>query len=614
MSKKILFIENDAAFAADVARALEQTGFDVRVTGDGKEGLELAREWGPTAIVLGVELPGMSGYLVCQKLRKDDALKGIPLVLTSAEATADTFEKHRALKVRADAYHLKPYAPEALVDSLGALVGLPDAAGEEELVSLEEEIGLEVLPTDEADGALPDLDLGALPDEPAATAAPDETLSLLDDAFDGLTAPEPRRAAPPALELDLDGDRPLGDDVFETAALPLDDAPVASPGADVALDAETEAALGALGDEPAGMGADAELDLERALGEIRPPEADPDFSAELADPGAELDRELEAVRPPLRGASADLLRAAGIRLLDDAPPAPAAAVTLMPRAPDAAPALAVERLERELRDAQQALADGRSGASGRDAELRQARAHADDASRRAEDAIRRGDDAARRAEAAESALSDKDVELAALRAKADASVAQARRLEAELKTAREEARRAADGARSVEAELEALRERLTEADRRAADAEARAEEAAARADDAAEDARRKGEELAALEATTARADALERELDELRTELVVARGEADGARGEIEKRTAEVRKRIAELEAANAKHEERVLKAYQKIKNDEKMKDKVRKALAIAAQLLEEGLPAETPAEKDRRAAAVSAVAALTRE
>ena len=68
----------------------------------------------------------MSGYLVCQKLKKDDALKALPLVLTSAEATEETFEKHRTLKARADEYLLKPYTPEALVEKLGALVGLPE--------------------------------------------------------------------------------------------------------------------------------------------------------------------------------------------------------------------------------------------------------------------------------------------------------------------------------------------------------------------------------------------------------------------------------------------------------------------------------------------------------
>ena len=85
--------------------------------------------------------------------------------------------------------------------------------------------------------------------------------------------------------------------------------------------------------------------------------------------------------------------------------------------------------------------------------------------------------------------------------------------------------------------------------------------------------------------------------------MLVARGEADGARGEVEKRTADLRRRMQELEAANAKNEERILKAYQKIKGDEKVREKVRKAIAIAGQLLDEGLPAEPAAAEKARAA-----------
>ena len=59
-----------------------------------------------------------------------------------------------------------------------------------------------------------------------------------------------------------------------------------------------------------------------------------------------------------------------------------------------------------------------------------------------------------------------------------------------------------------------------------------------------------------------------------------------------------------ELEAATAKNEERVLRAYQKIKGDEKVRDKVRKALAIAAQLLDEDAPAGSGAAKEPRTAA----------
>ncbi|HVI94883.1 MAG TPA: response regulator [Anaeromyxobacter sp.] len=517
MPKKILLIENDAAFASELTRALEDAAFEVRATGDGREGIELARDWTPDAIVLCVELPGMSGYLVCQKLRKDDALGAIPLVLTSAEATPATIENHKKLKVRADEYLLKPYEPSALVDALATLIGLPDPAEldslppgadpeplpDEELVNLEEEMGLEALSGDPVED-LPALDLSALPDEPVAPrpssgGALDDELKLLDDAFAGLAAPPP--GGDEALELDL------GIEVK-----PQLDGPV--PGvtrtvSDGALDA-ADAALGALAADEPGPAAD---------------ELAPSLPDDLAEP------ERPASRKTVRGASADLLRAAGIRLLDD-PPAPARGAPAGSEAP--------ARLERELAEVKEALAAAKAEAAAKDGELRSLRARADDA------------------------------------------VGELERLQAKLEAA--DAR-----TREAEEELDALRGRAEAAEQRAAEVAA--------------DAKRKAD-AAAAEAV-ARADALERDLETLRTDLLVARGEAEGARGEIEKRTAELRQRVADLEATNAKHEERVVKAYQKIKADEKVREKVRKAIAIAAQLLDEGAPAESTAERERRLAAV---------
>jgi len=256
MPKKILLIENDSAFAAQISESLEASGFDLRIAPEGKSGLDLAREWGPEAIVLCVELPGMSGYLVCQKLRKNDATKEIPLILTSAEATPDTFEKHRALKVRADEYIFKPYVPADLLEKLAA-IGLPaepapagDGDPSEELVSLEEEMGLEALAA-EPEAELPALDLQSLPDEPppggdAQPQSLDEDLSLLDEAFDGIAAvPLAPFDASQALDLGLDGD---GEDLDPSE---VDAAAASLAGEDAdALDVpdlETDAALGALG-------------------------------------------------------------------------------------------------------------------------------------------------------------------------------------------------------------------------------------------------------------------------------------------------------------------------------------------------------------------------------
>ncbi|ABS25694.1 response regulator transcription factor [Anaeromyxobacter sp. Fw109-5] len=493
MPTKILLIENDAALASALTQALESRGFEVRDTADGKDGLDLAREWSPQGIVLCVELPGMSGYLVCQRLKKDESLKAIPLVLTSAEATEETFEKHRALKVRADEYLFKPYGPQALVDAVERVVGLAeppvddeiprpddDDLGEEELVSLEDSMGLEALPTEPVED-LPALDLSALPDdEPiaggrGAAGSVDDELRLLDDAFEELAAPS---AAAAADEDDLELELGLGLDAQEDSEpLGLDDLAAERDEEDRP---DAELALDALGDEGAGL----------------PLPEEEDRAPEPAPPA----------RGPLRGASADLLRAAGIPLLDDDPPRQARASANGDTA----------RLERELED---------------------------------------------------------------VRARAD---------ESEVALA---------GARG---ELEGLAARARRAEVDAAEARRRAEDAERRASLAEAEARKKADEAAGA---VARAAQLEQELEGLRADLLVAREEAAGAHGEVEKRTGELRKRVQELEAANAKNEDRVLRAYQKIKGDEKVREKVRKALAIAAQLLDEEAPQDTLGAREPRAA-----------
>jgi CheY-like chemotaxis protein/predicted nucleic acid-binding Zn-ribbon protein len=580
MSRKILLIESDGPFAEEVTSALEARGLEVRTTGDGREGYELAREWGPDAIVLCVELPGMSGYVICQKLKKDEALKSIPLVITSAEATPETFEKHRTLKVRAEDYLLKPFSPTALLASLGALIELPDSSGEEplpqddeptgdeeeELVALEEEAGIEPLGGEPLDGSdLPALDLGSLPDDgPAGTPAPglEDDLNLLDEAFEGLSvSPEPRRrpavsAAPrtaPVSAFDLEDEGPVAPEDVDAAAASLpeeDDA--AARAALGGLDMVADDALGALGGSEPSSEADLERDLLGGLG--------PD----LGLGSAEEEPELPPSRPTVRAPSADALRAAGIKVVGEKPTASAAGAD-------------TGRLEREL-----TRKDGRI----RDLEdrLRELEDRLSDTERRADEGDQRVEAAEKRASEASSRLAAAESQATASKSRLDAALAQSRRLEADVKAAREEGNRARRRAEEAQASLDDERRRADEAESRVAAA---------------------GEAQEKIEA-------LEREVDELKTELVVSRGEAEGARSEVEKRTAELRKRVQELEAQASKNEERVVKAYLKIKNDEKVREKTKKALAIASQLLDEGAPPEP--EKPRTSAAAAAAAALGRE
>lgn len=118
---KVLIIESDSSFASTLVHALEARGLDVTTADDGDKGFELAKAQPPGAIVLSVELGDRrtGGFSLCNKLRRDEVLKGLPLVLMSSYASEETLTQHSKLKTRADHYLQKPFSPEELLGVLG---------------------------------------------------------------------------------------------------------------------------------------------------------------------------------------------------------------------------------------------------------------------------------------------------------------------------------------------------------------------------------------------------------------------------------------------------------------------------------------------------------------
>jgi len=187
--------------------------------------------------------------------------------------------------------------------------------------------------------------------------------------------------------------------------------------------------------------------------------------------------------------------------------------------------------------------------------------------------------------------------------------------EAELQTARAEAEREARGRRDAEERLRRAEESLRQLEEQARDASQRAahleeqdrgasqragqleEQLAAlrlQVEETAQTASLKAAQIAALESE---ASGLRSQVDAAHADLEAARASLEGTREDAERRVADAQKRLQELEAVNAKHEERIVKAYQKIKSDEKIREKTRKALAIALQLLDERIAAAPPKE-----------------
>src|SRR5438132_11196336 len=132
MPKRILLIDSDESFVRGLAAAAGANGFLASAATNSEQGVLLARQENPDLIVVCVEAQPTNGYMICTRLKKDERLKSIPVILTSANATPDSFEKHKKLKTRAEEYLIKPFEPPALFAKVNTLLGLPSDPPQEE--------------------------------------------------------------------------------------------------------------------------------------------------------------------------------------------------------------------------------------------------------------------------------------------------------------------------------------------------------------------------------------------------------------------------------------------------------------------------------------------------
>lgn len=105
----ILVIEDDEAFAKIVRDISRKRGFKCLVAEDGVIGLELAKRYHPTGIVLDVGLPQMDGWTVMERLKHQPETRHIPVHFMSA-----TDSRQRGMEMGAVGYLTKPVSKEQI--------------------------------------------------------------------------------------------------------------------------------------------------------------------------------------------------------------------------------------------------------------------------------------------------------------------------------------------------------------------------------------------------------------------------------------------------------------------------------------------------------------------
>jgi two-component system NtrC family sensor kinase len=120
---KILNVDDNEGACYVKSRILRRAGFTVLEAGNGAEALRLVAAEQPDLVLLDVELPDISGYEVCRRIKGNAATATIMVLQTSASFTEGR-DKVRGLDEGADGYLTEPVQPEELIATVNALLRL----------------------------------------------------------------------------------------------------------------------------------------------------------------------------------------------------------------------------------------------------------------------------------------------------------------------------------------------------------------------------------------------------------------------------------------------------------------------------------------------------------
>lgn len=114
---KVLVADDDADLRDLISFTLAQAGYLVLKAGDGPTAVQLFERESPDLVVLDINMPGMSGFQVCEAIRRRSR---VPVMMLTVRGEEEDLV--RALGLGADDYLNKPFSPRTLLARIKALL------------------------------------------------------------------------------------------------------------------------------------------------------------------------------------------------------------------------------------------------------------------------------------------------------------------------------------------------------------------------------------------------------------------------------------------------------------------------------------------------------------
>lgn len=121
--KVVVCIEDEPEMIDLVKLILGRKGFELVGAVGGREGLETVRQLKPDLVLLDLMMPDMDGWEVYQKMKTDEELKEIPVIVVTAKA--QSIDKVLGLHIaKVEDYVTKPFGPQELLRAVNKVLGL----------------------------------------------------------------------------------------------------------------------------------------------------------------------------------------------------------------------------------------------------------------------------------------------------------------------------------------------------------------------------------------------------------------------------------------------------------------------------------------------------------
>ncbi|MCJ7701715.1 MAG: response regulator [Anaerolineales bacterium] len=120
MTEKILIVDDDFDTLRLVGLMLERQGYSIVAAENGQQALQALGKEKPDLVLLDVMMPGMDGYEVARRIRKDSELGNIPIIMFTAKTQVE--DKVTGLESGVDVYLTKPTQPRELFAQVKVLL------------------------------------------------------------------------------------------------------------------------------------------------------------------------------------------------------------------------------------------------------------------------------------------------------------------------------------------------------------------------------------------------------------------------------------------------------------------------------------------------------------